>query len=123
MSESQNKAAAAYWATMTSLILVLLWFVIGGQQFGAIVLPALSVAFAGFCIWFTVRIINRRERRTKRTVVALVTSLLLAYPLSFVVAATILIYMEAPPSGIAKELLSGIYSPLIWIVDENRNEG
>jgi hypothetical protein len=31
------------------------------------VLPTLSVAFIAFCIWLTVRIINRRERWAKRT--------------------------------------------------------
>ncbi len=120
MRESRNKAAAAYWATMSLLVLLALWFLIGGRQLVLIMLPALSVTFAGFSIWLTVRIINRRERRTKRTVVALVISLLVAYPLSFFVVATILFFMEAPPSGIAKELLSGIYSPLIWIFKENR---
>jgi hypothetical protein len=28
----------------------------------AILLPALGVAFAAFCVWLAVRIINRRER-------------------------------------------------------------
>jgi len=33
----------------------------------SVVLPALAVAFAAFCIWLTVRIINRRECLAKRT--------------------------------------------------------
>jgi hypothetical protein len=32
-----------------------------------IVLPALAAAFATFCVWLTVRIINRREQWAKRT--------------------------------------------------------
>ncbi len=44
-------------------------------------LPALAVTFIAFCIWLTVRIINRRERWAKRMAVATAV-LLLAYPLS-----------------------------------------
>jgi len=44
-----------------------------------IVLPVLGVAFAAFCVWLGVRIVNRRERWAKWTLVA---ALLLAYPLS-----------------------------------------
>ena len=34
------------------------------------ILPALAVAFAAFCVWLTVRIVNRRERWTKWTLAA-----------------------------------------------------
>lgn len=44
-------------------------------------LPALIVLFVAFCIWLTVRIVNRRERWAKWTAWALVAGL--AYPLSF----------------------------------------
>ena len=37
-----------------------------------IVLPALVVAFAAFCVWLTVRIVNRRERWAKQTLAAVV---------------------------------------------------
>jgi hypothetical protein len=33
-----------------------------------IVLPTLAVAFAAFCVWLTVRIVNRRERWAKWTI-------------------------------------------------------
>jgi hypothetical protein len=36
-----------------------------------ILLPALAVAFAAFCIWLTVRMVNRRERWAKWTLVAM----------------------------------------------------
>jgi ABC-type Fe3+ transport system permease subunit len=36
----------------------------------SIVLPALSVAFAAFVVWLTVRIVNRRERWAKWTLAA-----------------------------------------------------
>ena len=35
-----------------------------------ILLPALVVAFAAFCVWLTVRIVNRRERWAKRILAA-----------------------------------------------------
>ena len=46
-----------------------------------ILLATWGVAFAAFCVWLSVRIINRRERRAKRTAVALVV-LLVGYPLN-----------------------------------------
>jgi hypothetical protein len=47
----------------------------------SIVMPALAVAFAAFCVWLGVRIFNRRERWAKRTAV-LVVGLPLFYILS-----------------------------------------
>ena len=35
-----------------------------------ILLPTLAIAFAAFCVWLTVRIVNRRERWAKRTLAA-----------------------------------------------------
>ncbi len=46
-----------------------------------IILP--TVAFAAFCVWLTVRIINRRERWAKRLAIALVAGIPLIYVLSF----------------------------------------
>jgi hypothetical protein len=46
----------------------------------SIVLPALAVAFAAFCVWLGVRIVNRKERWAKWTLAA---ALVLVYPLSF----------------------------------------
>jgi hypothetical protein len=37
-----------------------------------ILLQALTVAFAAFCVWLTVRIVNRRERWAKWTLAAVV---------------------------------------------------
>ena len=120
MSESQNRDAVPYWATLILLVLLLVWLVIGGQQFVLIVLPTLIVAVGCFSIWLTVRFINRRERWAKRKAAALIFNLVLWYPLSFLVLATICFWMEAPPSGTARELLLGIYGPLIWICENNR---
>jgi hypothetical protein len=42
---------------------------------------AVGATVAAFCLWLTVRIVNRRERWAKRTAIALVVAAL-AYPLS-----------------------------------------
>jgi hypothetical protein len=47
----------------------------------AITLSIFGVAFAAFCVWLTVRVLNRRERWAKWTAATVLT--LLAYPLSF----------------------------------------
>src|SRR5215469_15309492 len=46
-----------------------------------ILLPTLAVAFAAFCVWLTVRIVNRRERWAKWTLATLIVIAVL-YPLS-----------------------------------------
>jgi hypothetical protein len=46
-----------------------------------ILLLILAVAFAAFCVWLTVRIVNRRERWAKRLAVTLVITFII-YPLS-----------------------------------------
>ena len=38
----------------------------------AVLIPALAVSFAAFCVWLTVRIVNRRERWAERTLAAVV---------------------------------------------------
>jgi len=48
----------------------------------SIILPALAVAFAAFCVWLGVRIFNRRERWAKWTLAAVV-GLPLLYVASF----------------------------------------
>jgi glucan phosphoethanolaminetransferase (alkaline phosphatase superfamily) len=49
-----------------------------------ILLPTLAVAFAAFCVWLTVRIVNRRERWAKRTAVVTAAILTICYPGSVV---------------------------------------
>ena len=48
----------------------------------SILLSTLGVAFAAFCVWLTVRIVNRRERWTKWTL-ATVVGLPVLYVASF----------------------------------------
>jgi len=48
-----------------------------------ILLQALAVAFAAFCVWLTVRIINRKERWAKWTLVGTVVGVPILYVASF----------------------------------------
>ncbi len=48
-----------------------------------IVLPALAVAFAAFCVWLGVRIVNRKERWAKWTLVMTLVGVPVLYVLSF----------------------------------------
>jgi len=48
----------------------------------SIILPALAVAFAAFCVWLAVRIVNRRSRPGRHFFIIAPLVLLLAYPLS-----------------------------------------
>jgi len=47
------------------------------------IIAALAMAFAAFCVWLTVRIVNRRERWAKCTAVLVAIVALVGYPLSF----------------------------------------
>ena len=48
----------------------------------AVVLPVLSVTFAAFSVWLTVRIVNRRERWAKWTACGVLLLAMVSYPLS-----------------------------------------
>ncbi len=48
----------------------------------SILLPILAITFAAFCVWLTVRIVNRRERWAKWTVAGTI-GLPVLYVLSF----------------------------------------
>jgi hypothetical protein len=73
----------------------------------AIVVAALGIAFAAFCIWLTVRIVNRRERWAKWTLAAVV-GLPVLYVLGLGPACWISSRLQ--PSG---KVVSAIYSPVI----------
>jgi hypothetical protein len=74
----------------------------------AIALAIVGVAFAAFCVWLTVRIINRRERCAKWTAVGL--ALVLAYPLSFGPACWLCEY------GLLGQKTAWVaYRPLTWL--------
>jgi hypothetical protein len=81
-----------------------------------IILPALAVAFAAFCVWLAVRIFNRREKWAKRTAVGLIVGLPVLYVLSFGPACRI---AAIPPiddhfSDFNQFRWLQVYGPLIW---------
>lgn len=77
----------------------------------SIVLPALTSAFAAFCVWLGVRVFNRRERWAKWTAVGLVV--LLAYPVGFGPACWI-----SSRTGCGAGLVAFVYQPVIRIIFE-----
>ena len=77
-----------------------------------ILLPALAVAFAALCVWLGVRIINRRERWAKWTLVGIL-SLLALYPFSCGPARCLYLKTGAPEW--AWSVIDPIYDPLWWV--------
>src|SRR5579872_2072519 len=73
----------------------------------SIILTALAAAFAAFCVWLTVRIVNRRERWAKRTLAAVVGVPVL-YVESFGPACGLVQRNMLPPA-----LLTSVYTPLV----------
>jgi hypothetical protein len=71
----------------------------------------LTVAFAAFCVWLTVRIVNRREQWAKRLGVATVVATML-YLLSIGPAAWLRVHV-LPPS--ARRPLDILYTPFALI--------
>ena len=69
--------------------------------------PALAVAFAAFCVWLTVRIVNLRERWAKRTLAAVV-GVSVVYVASFGPACWLVSHEGLPRLGTAR-----IYRPLV----------
>ena len=73
-------------------------------------LPALAVAFAAFCVWLTVRIVNRRERWAKWTL-ALAVGLPTIYIATFGPACWV-----SSRTGIGIEALPWIYRPILALM-------
>ena len=84
-------------------------------------LAVLGVAFAGFCVWLTVRIVNRREKWAKWTAVGLVVAMFVLYPLSYPWAQAAMIGAEMNAAKRGEQLPNWIdeaatafYKPLGW---------
>jgi hypothetical protein len=87
-----------------------------------IILPALAVAFAAFCVWLAVRIFNRRERWAKRTTVAVVAALPILYLASFGpacwwMAKTVPEFPGGPRVGSNAAYVPKAYWPVGWAVE------
>ncbi len=74
-------------------------------------LAIFGVAFAAFCVWLTVRVVNRREKWAKRTAVVLTVLMTLAYPLSVGPGQWL-----AEQWGIPLNVVKAFYAPLEFIV-------
>jgi hypothetical protein len=79
----------------------------------SIILTALAVAFAAFCVWLTLRIVNRRERWAKRTAVAMAVCLPVLYVLS--VGPEVWLLTNGIISESVAEEFVPFYAPLNWI--------
>lgn len=79
---------------------------LSGMVAMTILIPALAVAFAAFCTWLTVRIVNRRERWAKWTL-TLVVGLPVLYVASFGPAC----WIEAR-HGARRTFVTTAYAPL-----------
>ncbi|HEY3965283.1 MAG TPA: hypothetical protein VGM05_12080 [Planctomycetaceae bacterium] len=91
-----------------------------------IFLPALAVAFAAFCVWLTVRIVNRRERWAKWTLAATIFSIPVLYVVSFGpacwwIAKTVPEFPGGPLVGTNAAYLSKAYWPIGWVADRYPN--
>jgi hypothetical protein len=79
----------------------------------AYLLLALSAGFIAFCVWLTVRIVNRKERWAKRTALALGIATFL-YPLS--IGPAVLVLDRAGYPKWVMEPYRQIYAPIHWLV-------
>lgn len=76
-----------------------------------------GASFATFCIWLTVRLINRRERWAKRTAIALLVGILFGYPLSWRPAIYVYHAIDRPAW---MEATLSVYEPLVWLLNSGR---
>ncbi len=76
-------------------------------------LPILSAAFAAFCVWLTVRIVNRRERWAKWTL-AVTLSLPVLYVASFGPTCWI-----SSRTGIGSRAVAVVYQPMLRLCMRN----
>jgi hypothetical protein len=75
----------------------------------SILLPALAVAFAAFCVWLAVRIVNRRTPpKLKPLMITAVVVAVVAYPLSIGPVAYLVLTGRLP------EQCMWIYRPLVF---------
>jgi hypothetical protein len=80
----------------------------------------LATAFAAFCLWLVVRIVNRRERWAKWLGAAVIAWLLIGYPLS-IGPATWLYYHAVPMRFIPAAAASKNF--IYWPIMEARSHG
>ena len=110
MTSGRTNPSAAFWASAVLVVGLIVY--LAGISF---LYPTLCVAFAAFCIWLGVRIVNK-DRRAKRTVVWLAISLPVLYLLGIGPVAKI-----AQLTGAYWLMLP--YSPIFWLADDSGTIG
>jgi hypothetical protein len=75
-------------------------------------LPALAATFAAFCVWLTVRVVNRRERWAKWTL-AITLLLLAVYPFSYGPARWF--YLKTGIPEWTWPVVDSTFEPLWWV--------
>jgi hypothetical protein len=78
------------------------------------VIPTLAVAFAAFCVWLIVRIINRRERWAKWTAAAILVAAFYLFSLG----PTVWLYDE----DLLPDWVALIYAPVGWAYNNGPDE-
>lgn len=76
----------------------------------------IAIAFAAFCVWLTVRIVNRRERWANWTLAAVV-----GVPVLYVASFGPAIWIASPRDSdisVGPSSMLAIYRPLGWIANE-----
>jgi hypothetical protein len=78
----------------------------------SILLPALGVAFAAFCVWLRVRIVNRREPWAKRTL-----AVMLGVPLLYILSLGPACWL-ADLDILPKRQIKSMFTPAVAIVNQ-----
>jgi hypothetical protein len=82
----------------------------------SVLFSTLAISIAAFCIWLTVRFVNRRERWAKRTAVATFV-VLVVYPLSIGPAGWLNTRVFGP-GGRFNDACLVIYAPLLILYED-----
>jgi hypothetical protein len=85
------------------------------------VLLVLGVAFAAFCVWLTVRIVNRRERWARRTALAM-ACLPILYVLSFGPACWMAATPRVAGSADAPRMWMRFYFPMGALIHRTQSQ-
>jgi hypothetical protein len=80
-----------------------------------ILLPALAIAFAAFCVWLTVRIVNRRERWAKWMALAAAIGIPALYVASFGPVCWISSHALDRIDHIGARTVSELYQPILFL--------
>ena len=81
----------------------------------AYLLPVLAVAFATFCVWLTVRTVNRRKKKSgwRFWTTAALVAMFVFYPLSMGPACWLLT-QEWKPDG-THGVVNQVFAPILWV--------